>query len=228
MDETLLLKPVAHIENAFDTKFGIPRQARLTHVLSKVTLEKEYQKEGVFKALDGFSHIWLLFGFTGFYGKTWSSTIRPPRLGGNEYVGVFASRSPHRPNPIGMSAVKIIRIEQFSIVVEGADLMNRTPVYDIKPYIPYADSVSDAKEGYAPAPVTHKLEVIVPAEIRNQYDESFLDDLIEILQLDPRPAYIDDENRVYGFSYQHEEVKFKVKGDQLTVLSIDHQSPLSP
>lgn len=222
MKETLLLKPVAHIENAYDEKFSIPRQPGLAKdILSKILFEKEYDKDGILKGMEGFSHLWLIWGFTGFYDQKWSPTIRPPRLGGNERIGVFASRSPHHPNPIGMSAVKIVSIEKNVITVSGADLLNGTPIYDIKPYVPYSDAITEAKEGFAKQPDLTKLDVIIPKEIEEENDPFFLKEIREVLALDPRPAYQKDPERIYGFRFSGYEVKFNVKERTLTVLSIE-------
>lgn len=220
MKDMLEIRPVAHIHSDFSEKFGIPRQASVVKELkAEIILEKEFKKDGILRRLSGFSHIWLIWGFSENYGKKWSPTVRPPRLGGDERVGVFASRSPFRPNPLGLSAVHIESIDEknYIIHISGADFLDGTPVYDIKPYIPYADSI-DAEEGFACPPENKKLQVILSSEIRMRIPEDKLTSLIDILSCDPRPAYQNDPDRIYGFSYAGMEIHFKVEGMTLTIL----------
>jgi len=217
------MKVIAKIENDYTAKFGIPRQsAKADKVVSKIKFEKEYATPDALRGLEGFSHLWLIWCFSENEGVKWSPTVRPPRLGGNKRMGVFATRSPFRPNPIGLSAVKIEKIDfgEPAIYVTGADLMNGTPIYDIKPYLPYNDAIPDAKGGFADKFVDYKLTL--------NYDESILDivpaekreGLLQILEQDPRPSYQTDETRVYGLSYADFEVKFTVSGETLNITEI--------
>lgn len=213
------MKHIAHIENGYDTKFGIPRQAGLAHISSRIVFEKEFRCADALRGLEGFSHIWLIWETSESITEEFSPTVRPPRLGGNERMGVFATRSPFRPNPIGLSCVKLLKIEQDGelgpvLYVEGADLMNKTPIYDIKPYVPYADCITDAREGFAAKP-DENLEVIFECEA----DETIKKDLKEILRLDPRPRYHED-GREYGFSYNGYEVKFQAINKTIKVKDI--------
>ena len=213
------IKEIAHIENNFKSKFGIPRQAGLAEEIeSRIVFENEFKNPDALRGLEGFSHIWLIWGFNLNEQKQgkWDATVRPPRLGGNRRIGVFASRSPNRPNPIGLSCVKIknIDLKNVEISVLGADLADGTPIYDIKPYVPYADSVKSATGGFASdAPQTLAVE-FTSDELKEKAERLLspaeLSALKEILSLDPRPAYQDDPKRIYGFTYSDCNIRFMV------------------
>ena len=219
----LLIKPIAYIKTNFPTKFGIPRQSNLLEKEEGIiTFVDEYSKEEAIRGLEGFSHLYLIWGFS-LSNENDSLTVRPPKLGGNKRVGVFASRSPNRPNPLGLSIVKIKKIEivdkRLKITVLGADLVSNTPIYDIKPYIPTFDSLPDAKTGYSPLKEEKRLNVNISNELLNKL-EGIKDNVIELLSYDPRPGYQHDKERIYGFYYADKEIKFKVDGDNLYVVDI--------
>ena len=216
---TKQIKPIAYIKNAFKDKFGIPRQSGRAKVLSKIVFEKEFQDEIAVKELDGFSHIWLIFGFSKTDGK-YLLSVRPPRLGGNKKVGVFASRSPYRPNSLGLSSVKLERVEKGALIVSGADLLDGTPIYDIKPYLTFTDCHTDASCGYAEEFFEYKLKV-ENVDVLNGIDEEVKKDIINCLELDPRPSYQEDSARVYGMSYGDYNIKFTVDGDTLYIKEIE-------
>lgn len=223
--ENLYIRPIAHIHTDFPTKFGIPRQSELVRELKgKIVFEKKFRKEGILKGLEDFSHLWIIWGFSSFNEeKEFSPTIRPPRMGGNKTIGVFASRSPNRPNPLGLSAVKIELIEMQSkegpvLYVSGADMLDNTPIYDIKPYIPLFDSISDAKEGYTKETKEKHLEVFLPEEYHSLIEESKLNALREILAEDPRPGYHHDEKRSYGFFFSDMEIHFHVEEEKRIIV----------
>ena len=217
------MKIIGHIYSDFTTKFGIPRQSGIVkEIKGKIILEKEYRVAEAFRELEGFSHIWLIWQFSEAVRDNWRPTVRPPMLGGNTRVGVFATRSPYRPNNIGLSAVKLEKIEytkDFGPVlhVSGADLMNGTPIYDIKPYLPFADSIPDATDGFAGKAVRPRLTVEFPDNLKAIIPDEKLEALIPVLADDPRPTYIDDPERVYGFCFGGYEISFTVKGNTLTV-----------
>ncbi len=217
------IKTIARIHTPFATKFGIPRQSGVApDVEGEIIFEPEYRCADAVRGLEGFSHLWLIWCFSESADK-WSPTVRPPRLGGNTRMGVFATRSPFRPNPIGLSAVALDSIEYTNdrgpiIHVHGADIMDGTPIFDIKPYIPYADSYPDAKGGFTDTTQFEKLNVIVGEDISSPLSKG----LVEILENDPRPRYHDDPERVYGLEYDGMEIKFRVSGDNLTVISVEH------
>ena len=182
----------------------------------------EYRHPDALRGIEDFSHLWLIFDFSKAHRDEWSPTVRPPRLGGNTRVGVFASRSPFRPNPIGLSCVKLLRVEERAndglvLIVSGADLLDGTPVLDIKPYIPFADCITDAKGGYASQHQNDKLQVIFPAELLNKVTEDKRQGLTECLADDPRPSYQDDPARIYGMRFGEYEIKFTVQKGVLTV-----------
>ena len=220
------MKVIAHIHTDFPTKFGIPRQSGIIASLQGlVVFEPEYRNADAVRGLEDFSHIWLLWQFSKAVRDTWSPTVRPPRLGGNVRKGVFATRSPFRPNPIGLSSVRLEHIEFDAklgpvLYVTGADLMDGTPIYDIKPYIAYTDSHPDAVSGFASTPAEYLLEVDFAEELLQKVPESQRENLIEVLAHDPRPQYHADPERVYGMEFGGMEVKFKVNHDLLTVLEI--------
>lgn len=220
------MKTIAHIHTEFPTKFGIPRQSGIIETLKgKVVFEPEYRNPEAVRGLEEFSHLWLIWEFSEAKRDTWSPTVRPPRLGGNVRKGVFATRSPFRPNPIGLSSVKLERIEIDTklgpvLHVSGADLMDGTPIYDIKPYIAYTDSHPEAISGFASKPAEYLLEVEFPEELLQKVPETHRKSLIAVLEHDPRPQYQDDPERVYGMAFGNMEVRFKVIDLQLIVLEI--------
>lgn len=227
MCETLNMKVIARIHNDFPTKFGIPRQSALAPELkSMIVFEEEYRDPNALREIEQFTHLWLIWQFSEAVREEWSPTVRPPRLGGNKRIGVFATRSPFRPNPIGLSAVKLEKVEidpKFGpvIYVSGADLMNGTPILDIKPYIPFTDSIPSAAEGYTAQTVLHQLEVDFPEELAKKVTPGKLDGLKQVLEQDPRPSYQDDPQRIYGLRFADMEVKFCVDGNRLTVKGIE-------
>lgn len=219
------MKIIAHIKNDFTSKFGIPRQSGLVPGLtSKIIFEPEFRNPDAIRGLEEFSHLWLIWEFS--QSKPSSSlTVRPPRLGGNKRMGVFATRSPFRPNPIGLSCVKLEKIEIDTplgpiISVTSADLMNGTPIYDIKPYIPYADCIPSAVGGFADKVKDYRLNVTMPKEICGKIDENFKTSLYEILANDPRPSYQNEPERVYGFEFGGYEIRFKVDDRNLTLTEL--------
>lgn len=224
----MVINPIAYIKNDFKDKFAIPRQSGIaSKIESSIILEDEYSSENAINGLDGFSHIWLIWGFSKNIKDNHSLTVRPPRLGGNKRVGVFATRSPFRPNNLGLSSVKIERIEIKNnkpiIIVSGADLLDGTPIYDIKPYIAYTDSHTDAKCGFVDETEFKTLDVKIDNKILNKISDNQKEALFEILRNDPRPAYQNDDGRVYGFKYANYEIKFKVEKDTLTVIEIENE-----
>jgi tRNA-Thr(GGU) m(6)t(6)A37 methyltransferase TsaA len=217
---------IAEMRSAFPTKFGIPRQSSLVDDLrSRIVFTPEYRKPDALRGLEGFSHIWILWAFSEARRETWSPTVRPPRLGGNRRMGVFATRSPFRPSPIGLSVVRLEKIELHTkegpvLHVRGADLMDKTPIYDIKPYLPHIDSHPEATAGFSADAARHTLHVVFPTQWLACVPPEHRDALYEILAQDPRPSYQKDPTRVYGFAFAGMEVKFTVQGDTLTVCSI--------
>lgn len=228
----LNLTPIAHIYNDYQAKFGVPRQSGLVEeVVSRVVFLPKFRRAEALRGLEGFSHIWLIWHFSeGFAaGKAsdagWQPTVRPPRLGGNTRVGVFASRSPNRPNPLGLSAVRLLAVDRQgaeapSLLVAGADCVSGTPVFDIKPYLPYADAIADAAGGFAMPGEGHLLRVNCPDELLAKVPQAKRAALLAVLAADPRPAYQEDAARIYGLSFGGFNVRFKVAGDQLTVCEI--------
>lgn len=220
------MKIIAHIETDFTTKFGIPRQSGIiAEAEGRIIFEREYRVKEAFRELEGFSHIWLLWQFSEAVREEWSPTVRPPMLGGNKRVGVFATRSPFRPNNIGLSAVRLEKIEytdEFGPVlyVRGADLMNGTPIYDIKPYLPFADSIPDAVGGFAEATKDRTLNVDFPEALLEKIPEGKRELLRAVLADDPRPTYKTDSDREYGFELAGHEIGFKVKDGTLTVTRV--------
>ncbi|MBQ6894498.1 MAG: tRNA (N6-threonylcarbamoyladenosine(37)-N6)-methyltransferase TrmO [Clostridia bacterium] len=223
----MLIKPIARIKNSFDSKFAIPRQSGiLKEMKSEIIFEKDYRIAEALREIGSFSHLWLIWGFSKNPKEKWSPTVRPPKLGGNKRVGVFATRSPFRPNNLGLSSVKLLEVKKSKekgmyLVVSGADLLNGTPIYDIKPYLPFTDIHPDATGGFTEAIDIKKLIVVIPDKIKSTYDVEFIKNLEVILSENPRPSYHNDPNRVYGFSFAEKEIKFKVDGNILTVVEID-------
>jgi len=220
------MKTIARIHTDFPTKFGIPRQSGIVASLKgRIVFEPEYRNAEAVRGLEEFSHIWLIWEFSEAVRDTWSPTVRPPRLGGNARKGVFATRSPFRPNPIGLSSVKLESIEIDPklgpiLHVSGADLMDGTPIYDIKPYIAYTDSHPEAISGFASKPAEYLLEVDFPEALLQKVNPELRESLIEVLAHDPRPQYHDDPERVYGMAFSGFEVKFQVKNKHLIVVEI--------
>ena len=222
------MKAIARVRSDFPTKFGIPRQSGLVRALeSTVVFEREFRNPDALRGLEGFSHLWLVWVFDRSLRDRWSPTVRPPRLGGNQRLGVFATRSPFRPNPIGLSCVELAGVETTAehgtvLRVRGADLADGTPILDIKPYLPYADSHPEALGGFAPAP-GETLEVVMPPQLLEQVPPEHREALREVLAQDPRPRYQDDPERVYGFGFAGLEVKFSVADGRLTVRDIEQR-----
>ena len=227
--EEMTLKVIAHIHTAFPTKFGIPRQSGLVDSLrGEVIFTPEYRNADAVRGLEDFSYIWLVWQFSGAVRDNWFPTVRPPRLGGNTRMGVFATRSPFRPNPLGLSSVKLEAIEHRPdvgpvLIVRGADLMDGTPIYDIKPYIPYADCHPDASEGFTGQTRMHLLQVEFPPTLMAQVPEADRDALTGVLASDPRPSYQHDPERVYGMEFAGLEVHFRVDGEVLTVTDVSRR-----
>ena len=221
---------IATIRSDFPTKFGIPRQSGLVEELrATVVFEPEYRNPDALRGLEDFSHLWLIWQFSEAVRDKWSPTVRPPRLGGNQRLGVFATRSPFRPNPIGLSCVRLVSIDLHTpegpvITVAGADLMDGTPIYDIKPYLPYADCRPEALGGFAPAPAGARLAVDIPSELLARVPEDKLAALTGVLSQDPRPSYQHDPERVYGMAFAGLEVRFQVEEDRLKVISVERKS----
>lgn len=220
------MKIIGHIETDYKEKFGIPRQSGLVkESTGRILFEKEYNVPEAFRGLEDFSHIWVLWQFSEAVRESWSPTVRPPLLGGNKRMGVFATRSPFRPNSIGLSALNLEKIEHSKsegviLYVSGADLMDGTPVYDIKPYLPYADSIPDAVGGFTESLEERRLEVDFPKELLEKVAKEKRTALTAVLEADPRPSYQDDPERVYGMHFACYEVKFIVEGKTLTVTDI--------
>ncbi|HIT14298.1 MAG TPA: tRNA (N6-threonylcarbamoyladenosine(37)-N6)-methyltransferase TrmO [Candidatus Scatomonas merdigallinarum] len=225
--EEYTLKVIARIHSDFHTKFGIPRQSGLIPELTaEVVFEPEYRKPEALRGLEEFSHIWLIWEFSEAVREDWSSTVRPPRLGGNRRVGVFASRSPFRPNAIGLSSVRLLGIEKHPeygeiLLVSGADLMDGTPIFDIKPYLPQGDCHPEAAGGFTDRLEEPLLQVDFPEELLEQVPEKSRKALLEVLAHDARPGYQRDEDRIYGLPFGGFDVKFQIRGEALTVLSLE-------
>ena len=227
MSELSQLKIIARIRSDFSEKFGIPRQSGLVEELkATIVFEPEFRNPDALRGLEGFSHLWLIWQFSKAVREDWSPTVRPPRLGGNERLGVFATRSPFRPNPIGLSCVRLDRVELHPelgpvIHVAGADLMDGTPIYDIKPYLPYADCKPDALGGFASLPKEATLEVDCPEKLLTRVPADRRAALLAVLAQDPRPSYQNDPERVYGMAFAGFNIRFTVAKDVLTVQAID-------
>ena len=220
------MKVIARIHSDFPEKFGIPRQSGLVPALrAKIVFEPEYRNPDALRGIEGFSHLWLIWQFSAAVRDTWSPTVRPPRLGGNERVGVFATRSPFRPNAIGLSCVKLESVQHEDgfgdvLIVSGADLMDGTPIYDIKPFIPYADNHPDARGGFTNDTSGYTLTVTFPEQLLEQVPVSHREALRGVLAHDPRPSYQHDPERVYGMEFAGMEIRFRVDGEQLIVCSV--------
>ena len=225
MDE-LTIRPIARIRSDFLEKFTIPRQSGLVRSLrAEVVFEQEYRDMSAVRGLEEFSHLWLIWGFSAVKETRWSPTVRPPRLGGNRRMGVFATRSPFRPNPLALSAVALAGVEEtrewgMALRVRGADLADGTPVLDIKPYLPYADCLPKAEGGFAAATAGEELAVEIPPELLERVPPDRREALRAVLALDPRPRYQEDPQRVYGFVFAGLEVRFTVEGKTLRVREV--------
>lgn len=226
------IEPIAVFHSPFSSKFGIPRQSGLVSELTgRVVFEPAYADADALRGIDGFDYLWLIWGFSANdrHGQPSSShvfhpTVRPPRLGGNERVGVFASRSPFRPNGLGLSSVRIVEVDAGDIVVSGADLMDGTPIYDIKPYLPYVDSHPGARGGFTDQRQWTALEVVIPDEIKHILTAKQVSELSEILALDPRPHYHKDSSRIYGMPFGGSDIRFRVSDGKVYVVEIKNQS----
>lgn len=222
------MKIIGHIETDFKEKFGIPRQSGLVkESKGRILFEKEYNVPEAFRGLEAFTHIWVLWQFSEAVRESFTPTVRPPLLGGNRRMGVFATRSPFRPNNIGLSALKLDRVEiteKEGVVlhVSGADLLDGTPVFDIKPYLPYADSIPDAVGGFTEALEERRLEVSFPEELLLKVREDKRSALVAVLAADPRPSYQNDPERVYGMRFAEYEVRFTVEGKSLRVTQVNN------
>lgn len=229
----MTITPIAHFRSAFPTKFGVPRQSGIVDELrGSIVFEPVYRNADALRGLEGFDYLWIIWEFSA--NKTredrgassWQPTVRPPLLGGNSSMGVFATRSPYRPNPLGLSSVRIARIELTDkegpvIHVLGADLMDGTPIYDIKPYVTYADSHPGARSGFVDAKPWQELTVIFPEELQRRFSPESLSALIRVLALDPRPQYQDDPMKVYGMPYENYDIRFRVVDGVLTVVAVE-------
>lgn len=216
---------IGHIENLFTEKFGIPRQSGLVGVLSRIVLADEFRTPDVYRGLEDYSHLWLIWEFSANKEVPFSPTVRPPRLGGNTRMGVFATRSPYRPNKMGLSCVKIEKIELHSpdgpiLWVSGADLMNGTPILDIKPYLPHSDSIPEAKGGFSTQVAWQTLQVEIPEHLLTAIPQEQRQSIIQLLSQDPRPAYQNDPTKVYGVTYSNLNIRFTVTNGKLIVTDI--------
>ena len=223
--EVFPVKVIARIENDFTEKFGIPRQSGLANaVVSRIVFEPEFRNDDALRGMDGFSHLWLIWQFSQAIREDWSPTVRPPRLGGNTRLGVFATRSPFRPNPLGLSSVRFLGTERTEkgtvLLVAGADLMDGTPIFDIKPYIPYCDCHADASGGFTDTAGDFLLQVDFPDKLLKKLPDSKQEGLLEVLSHDPRPSYQNDPDRVYGLTYGNWDIRFTVKEKTLQVQEV--------
>ena len=220
------LSVIAHIRNDFTAKFGIPRQSGLVDsIISKIVFEPEYRNPDAFRGIEGYSHLWLIWQFSEAVRSEWSPTVRPPRLGGNKRMGVFATRSPFRPNPIGLSSVKLVDIDLHTpegpvLYVTGADILDGTPIYDVKPYLAYTDSHPEATGGFAKGPGEGSLSVEISDELKKKIPENLFEGAIALLREDPRPGYQNDPDRVYMMEFGSIEIHFIVSETTLTVKDI--------
>ena len=224
--ESICIHPIAKMQSDFTSKFGIPRQSGLVQELqSTIVFEPEFRNPDTLRGLDGYSHLWLIWQFSEAVRSDWSPTVRPPRLGGNTRMGVFATRSPFRPNNLGLSCVRLIGMEQTNnqgtvIHVAGADLMDGTPIFDIKPYIPYSDCHADASGGFTDTAEEFLLKVEFPEELLLRLPENKREATVGVLSHDPRPSYQRDPQRIYGLPFAGFDIRFKVQGDVLQVCDV--------
>lgn len=226
------IRAIAHMKSDFPTKFGIPRQSGLVEELrSTIIFEPEYRNPDALRGIEGYSHLWLIWQFSQAVRDDWSPTVRPPRLGGNIRMGVFATRSPFRPNSLGLSCVRLLGVEETKaygtvLHVGGADLMDGTPIFDIKPYIPYGDAHPDALGGFTEATGDFTLNVHFPPELLCQVREEKRNALFGVLSHDPRPSYQRDAERIYGLSFAGYNIRFQVRETELTVLEVQEDEVL--
>ena len=220
------MKIIAHIYNGFEEKFGIPRQSNIAPVKSRIVFEKEYRNPDALRGIEEYSHLWLIWQFSEALEEGFRPMVRPPRLGGNRRMGVFATRSPYRPNPIGLSSVKLVGIEKTEhegvvLIVEGADLLSGTPIYDIKPYLAYADSHPDAVSGFADAVRDYAIDVDFPPELQERLSTEEYDTFLTLLRHDPRPSYKNgNEERVFHLAFDGVEVDFREQNGHLLVVDV--------
>ena len=222
MSDELHIKPVAYYKGPFGSKFGIPRQSDLAPAIEgRIVFTEPYQVQEALRGLEGFERLWLIWGFSANKPAKgeWQPTVRPPRLGGNTAMGVWATRSPFRPNPLGLSCVELVAVKGLELIVKGADLMDGTPIYDIKPYIPYADAFPQVRSGFVTGAPEARLQVVIPAEL--PLDERERLALTEVLALDPRPAYQDNPDKIYGMIFEKKDVRFRVKDGILTIINVE-------
>ena len=222
------LDVVAHIHTDFPAKFGIPRQSGLVDALEgEIVFTEKYRDASALRGIEGYSHLWLIWQFSESVMEHWSPTVKPPRLGGNRRVGVFASRAPYRPNGLGLSCVRLLRVESTEegpqLVVAGADLLDGTPIFDVKPYLPYADSHPDAAPGYTADTLPHRLRVDFPKALLARVPEEKREALLGVLACDPRPGYEEDPEQVYGLAFAGLDVGFRVRGDRLTAVRVEEE-----
>ena len=221
------MKIIARIYTEFDEKFGIPRQSGLvSETVGKIVFEPEYRNPEALRGIDGYSHLWLIWQFSEAVRDTWSPTVRPPRLGGNKRMGVFATRSPYRPNPIGLSSVRLIEVKETKdegtvLIVGGADLLSGTPIYDVKPYLAFTDSHPDAIGGFADEVVDYKIDVEICDSVAKKLTKEEAEKLVAILEQDPRPSYKADDERSYGMKFEGKEITFKYEESKLIVTDIE-------
>lgn len=221
MADEMEIKPIAYIHTDFKEKFGIPRQGgRVEALLGKIVFENEFKAPEAIRGIEDFSHLWLIFGFSKAKRKSESLTVRPPRLGGNKRVGVFASRSPFRPNSLGLSVVKLVEVREDGLIVAGVDMLDNTPVYDIKPYLPYADSKPDALGGFGEAFSDYALKVDFPKELLDKIPKEKQEAVLLCLGEDPRPSYHEDL-RTYSMKFSDFDIHFKVWNNTLKVIAVD-------
>lgn len=227
MEENILeLRPIAYIKSDFPAKFGIPRQSGLVDTEAEIIFEPDYRRREAIQGLERYSHLWLIWGFSEVEQDSWRPTVRPPRLGGNKRMGVFATRSPFRPNPVGLSCVRLKKVEMRKqegpvLVVTGADLKDGTPIYDLKPYLPHIDAYPEAKGGFADEVKIYHLEAEIPETYLRKIPKEKQQLLRELLMQDPRPAYQKDPERVYGMEYGGMEIKFRVFEEKAVVCGVE-------
>ena len=221
------MKIIAKIYTEFDEKFGIPRQSGIVkETVGKIVFEPEYRNPEALRGIEGYSHLWLLWQFSEAVRDDWSPTVRPPRLGGNKRMGVFATRSPYRPNSIGLSSVKLLEVKETKsegtvLIVGGADILSGTPIYDVKPYLAYTDSHPDAKGGFADDVLGSEIEVELSQTVRSALTDEEAKKLVAILKEDPRPSYKSEDEKIYGMKFSGKEIKFKYENYKLLVTNIE-------
>lgn len=221
------MKIIAKIYTEFDEKFGIPRQSGIVdETVGRIVFEPEYRNDDALRGIEGYSHLWVIWMFSKAKREVWQPTVRPPRLGGNRRMGVFATRSPYRPNPIGLSSVRLLGVEHTEnegtvLIVSGADILSGTPIFDLKPYLKYTDSHPDAKGGFADEVKDYKIEVDFAEGVRHSLSEEEMKKLAAILEQDPRPSYKAEDERSYGMKYCGKEVTFKYENGKLLVTNIE-------